>query len=185
MAKTKISQYDSTAANNTDVDGINIAESCPPSGINNAIREVMAHLKDFQSGVSGDTLPIASGGTGGGTATAAKSNLGAASSGANSDITSLSGLTTPLSVAQGGTGSTTAATGTGGVVLSTSPSLASPTLTGTTAAPTPTAGDSSTKIATTAYIQTSGYNSQGKKVVSTSAPSTTTGYVNGDIWYQY
>lgn len=33
-------------------------------------------------------------------------NVGAASSGANSDITSLSGLTTPLSVAQGGTGVT-------------------------------------------------------------------------------
>ena len=56
MAKTKISEYDSSAANNTDVDGVNIAESCPPSGINNAIREVMAHLKDFQSGTSGDTF---------------------------------------------------------------------------------------------------------------------------------
>ena len=33
-------------------------------------------------------------------------NVGAAASGANSDITSLSGLTTPLSVAQGGTGVT-------------------------------------------------------------------------------
>jgi|SRR5210317_80960 len=76
MAKTKISQYDSTAANNTDIDGINIAESCPPSGINNAIREVMAHLKDFQSGVSGDTLPIASGGTGTSTASGARTSLG-------------------------------------------------------------------------------------------------------------
>ena len=56
MAKTKISEYDSTASNNTDVDGVNIAEGCPPSGINNAIREVMAHLKDFQSGTSGDTF---------------------------------------------------------------------------------------------------------------------------------
>ena len=56
MAKTKISEYDSTAANNTDVDGVNLAEGCPPSGINNAIREVMAHLKDWQSGVSGDGL---------------------------------------------------------------------------------------------------------------------------------
>jgi len=56
MAKTKISEYDSTAANNTDIDSINIAESCPPSGINNAIREVMAHLKDFQSGTSADNL---------------------------------------------------------------------------------------------------------------------------------
>lgn len=34
-------------------------------------------------------------------------NVGAAASGANSDITSLSGLTTPLSISQGGTGSTT------------------------------------------------------------------------------
>lgn len=38
----------------------------------------------------------------------ARGNIGAAASGANSDITSLSGLTTPLSVAQGGTGATTA-----------------------------------------------------------------------------
>lgn len=76
MAKTKISEYDSTAANNTDVDGINIAESCPPSGINNAIREVMAHLKDFQAGLSGDTLPVASGGTGSTTASGARTNLG-------------------------------------------------------------------------------------------------------------
>ena len=36
-----------------------------------------------------------------------RSILGAAASGANSDITSLSGLTTPLSISQGGTGSTT------------------------------------------------------------------------------
>ena len=56
MAKTKISEYDSSASNNTDVDGVNIAESCPPSGINNAIREVMAHLKDFQTGTSGDSF---------------------------------------------------------------------------------------------------------------------------------
>ena len=56
MAKTKISEYDVNAANNTDVDGVNLAEGCPPSGINNAIREVMAHLKDWQSGVSGDGL---------------------------------------------------------------------------------------------------------------------------------
>lgn len=76
MAKTKISEYDSTAANNADIDGINIAESCPPSGINNAIRELMAHLKDWQSGASGDKLPIASGGTNAGTAADARTNLG-------------------------------------------------------------------------------------------------------------
>lgn len=58
MAKTKISEYDAISANNTDVDSINIAEGCAPSGINNAIREVMAHLKDFQTGVSGDSLTV-------------------------------------------------------------------------------------------------------------------------------
>jgi hypothetical protein len=58
MAKTRISEYDSTAANNTDIDGVNLAEGCPPSGINNAIRESMAHLKDFQTGASGDNLTV-------------------------------------------------------------------------------------------------------------------------------
>lgn len=52
-------------------------------------------------------LPVASGGTGSGTASGARTNLSAAASGANSDITSLSALSTPLSVAQGGTGSAT------------------------------------------------------------------------------
>jgi hypothetical protein len=40
-------------------------------------------------------------------ATTARGNLTAAKSGANSDITSLTGLTTPLTVAQGGTGANT------------------------------------------------------------------------------
>jgi len=40
-------------------------------------------------------------------ATTARTNISAAKSGANSDITSLTGLTTPLSQAQGGTGTTT------------------------------------------------------------------------------
>jgi len=56
MAKTKISDYSSTAANNTDVANINIAEGCSPSNINNAIRAVMGHLKGFQDGSSGDSL---------------------------------------------------------------------------------------------------------------------------------
>lgn len=76
MAKTKISEYDSTAANNTDIDGVNIAEGCSPANINNAIREQMAHLKDLQAGLSGDTIPVASGGTGSTTASGARTNLG-------------------------------------------------------------------------------------------------------------
>ena len=56
------------------------------------------------------TLAIASGGTGATSASGARLTLGAAGSGANSDITSLTGLTTALSVGQGGTGSATSPT---------------------------------------------------------------------------
>lgn len=78
MPKTKISEYSSTANSNTDVASINIDEGCAPSGINNAIRAIMGHLKDFQAGLSGDSLPIASGGTGSTTASAARTALGLA-----------------------------------------------------------------------------------------------------------
>lgn len=105
MAKSKIGEYSATPANNTDIANIDINEGCSPSGINNAIRELMSDLKDWQAGnVSGQALAVVSGGTGAETASAARTNLGAAASGANSDITSLTGLTTPISVAQGGTG---------------------------------------------------------------------------------
>jgi hypothetical protein len=50
MPKVKISEFSSTAGNNTDINSINIAEGCAPSGINDAIRTLMAYLKDWQSG---------------------------------------------------------------------------------------------------------------------------------------
>ena len=53
-----------------------------------------------------NALGVASGGTGSTTATGARTNLSAAKSGANSDITSLTGLTTPLPISEGGTGET-------------------------------------------------------------------------------
>jgi hypothetical protein len=56
MPKVKISEYSSTANSNTDVASINIDEGCAPSGINNAIRAVMGHLKDFQVGTNGDSF---------------------------------------------------------------------------------------------------------------------------------
>jgi hypothetical protein len=56
MAKTKVSEWDSTASGNTDINGININEGCPPSTINNAIREAMAQVKDLVDGSSGDSL---------------------------------------------------------------------------------------------------------------------------------
>ena len=58
MSKQKISQWDVNPANNTDIGGINIAENCPPSNINNAIRELMSQIKEFQNGVSGDSLTL-------------------------------------------------------------------------------------------------------------------------------
>jgi len=58
MPRTKISEFSATAADNTDIDSIDIAEGCAPSGINNAIRELMAQLKDMQTGASGDTFTL-------------------------------------------------------------------------------------------------------------------------------
>jgi hypothetical protein len=58
MAKNKISEFSSTPANNTDIGGIDIAEGCAPSGINNAIRELMAQLKDQQVGTDADNFTV-------------------------------------------------------------------------------------------------------------------------------
>lgn len=62
---------------------------------------------NLTSGVTG-VLPVANGGTNANTAAGARASLSAAASGNNSDITQLSGLTTALSVGQGGTGVTSA-----------------------------------------------------------------------------
>lgn len=86
MAKTKISEYDSTAANNTDVDSVNIAEGCAPSGINNAIRQMMSHLKDFQTGAVGDNHTV--GGNLAVTGTTALTGLLTASGGVSGAVTS-------------------------------------------------------------------------------------------------
>ena len=61
MAKNKVSEWSATASNNTDIGGINIAEGCAPSGINNAIRELMAQVKDLQTGADSDSLVVGGG----------------------------------------------------------------------------------------------------------------------------
>jgi hypothetical protein len=88
MAKNKISEYSATAANNTDIGGINIAEGCAPSNINNAIRELMSQLKDQQAGSDGDNFTV----------------------GGNLSVSGTVTLTNALPIAQGGTGQTTAST---------------------------------------------------------------------------
>ena len=59
MAKNSIRDYDATAANNTDVQSTDISEGCAASGINNAIREVMADLKDVSAGTVALETPAA------------------------------------------------------------------------------------------------------------------------------
>jgi hypothetical protein len=59
--------------------------------------------------------------------------------------------------------------------------LLSPTFTGTPAAPTPTAGDNSTKVATTAFVQSAIAAQKFPYTVSTNPPS---GGNTGDFWFQ-
>jgi len=76
VAKTKISEYDASAGNNTDVNSVNIAEGCAPSGINNAIREVMAALKRFETGADGDSMTVGGNFVVSGTATLSTTTIG-------------------------------------------------------------------------------------------------------------
>lgn len=94
-----------------------------------------------------------------------------AEAGANTDITSLGGLTTPLSVGQGGTG-TTASTGTGSTVRSDTP-----TFTGTPLAPTAAFGANSTQIATTAFVQANATAVPAGAYLQSASPNTPTGYL--------
>ena len=124
MAKNKISEYSSTASNNTDIGGINIAEGCAPSGINNAIRELMAQIKDQQTGSDADNFVV------------------------------------------GG-----AFTCTGAAVFSSTVALGS-----TATATTQSAGDNSTKVATTAYVANNAIPSGGIIIWSGSSSAIPSGW---------
>jgi len=124
MAKNKISEYSSVASNNTDIAGINIAEGCAPSGINNAIRELMAQIKDQQTGSDADNFVV------------------------------------------GG-----AFTCTGAAVFSSTVALGS-----TATATTQSAGDNSTKVATTAYVANNAIPSGGIIIWSGSAAAIPSGW---------
>ena len=60
MPKDKLTDYSATNASNTDVGGVNIDEGMLPSAVNNALRELLTHLKEFSDGTSGiDVLSLA------------------------------------------------------------------------------------------------------------------------------
>jgi hypothetical protein len=95
--------YDITVKNST---GTGVAV---PAGKSMIVFNTGSNVVEVVTALAtGTVIPIANGGTGATTAGAARTALSAAASGANSDITSLTGLTTPLSIAQGGTASNTA-----------------------------------------------------------------------------
>jgi len=70
MAKSAVTDWDVTPANNSDIAGINISEGCPASGINDAIRTLMAQVATWLAG-SNAPLPKS-----GGVLTGAIANLG-------------------------------------------------------------------------------------------------------------
>ena len=104
MSKDNVGQWDTDANDNTDVGGNNIAEGCPPSSINNAIRTVMAQIKTWYDNVPQlDADNDFSGANTFTTAPAFSTPLAVESGGTG--LTSLF----PITVARGGTGATTAA----------------------------------------------------------------------------
>jgi hypothetical protein len=58
MTKSNITQYDNTAANNTDVEDVPLGENLMyPAHVNNAFREIMADLADINDGTVALTSP--------------------------------------------------------------------------------------------------------------------------------
>jgi len=58
MAKNRVSEWDVVSDNNLDIKGINISDNMPPSFVNDAMREMMAQIKQWQSGLYEEPLTI-------------------------------------------------------------------------------------------------------------------------------
>jgi hypothetical protein len=52
MAKNAVTDWDTTAANNTDVGGVNIQGTAPVSNMDDALRTIMAQIATFRTGAS-------------------------------------------------------------------------------------------------------------------------------------
>ena len=187
MAKNKVSEWSTTAASNTDIAGINIAEGCAPSGINNAIREVMAQIKDMQTGADSDGLVVSgaftsSGGAVFSSGTTFSAAVVMSSTVGISGVASLTGSTNNI-------GSTTSATILSGSVTQTSGSVLYLDAAATTASAPPLSwsGDTNTGVyrpaTDTLALVTNGIdrlrlNSSGVVIIGTGEATTS---VTGNI----
>lgn len=52
MAKSAVTDWDVAPTNNSDIAGINIAEGCPASGMNDAVRTLMAQVATWLAGAN-------------------------------------------------------------------------------------------------------------------------------------
>lgn len=59
MAKSAVTDWDVTPTNNSDIAGINIAEGCPASGINDSIRTMMAQIAAWVIAATGPLMRVA------------------------------------------------------------------------------------------------------------------------------
>ena len=131
MAYTK---YSLTPSSNTAAPPDGAPEGMLPSAVNDTMRDMMSQIRDCGDGIRDGTY----------TMTAAKITGG-----------TITGLSSALPVASGGTGVTTS-TGTVNVVLSTSPTITTPVITGftETVVAIGTVGASHTFTITTGTVQT-------------------------------
>jgi hypothetical protein len=155
MAKTKISEFDTNPDLNTDINSINIAEGCSPAGINNAIRQLMSDLKDWQSGADDKYIAPA------GTAAAPSwtfngdTDTGFYSAGANQVGVAAGGSSVGVFSSTGFSGNVTgnAATVTNGVYTTGDQTIAGvKTFSSSPIVPTAAVDDNSTAAASTAFV---------------------------------
>ncbi len=159
MSRDKISEWSDTAGSNTDVGGININEGCPPATINNALREIMAQVKNFSTGYDDDNLVVGGNLTVDGSSTFTGIPSGPTAA-ASTNTTQLA--TTAFVQTKVGTLGTIATQNANAVAIT---------------------GGTWTSAGTINSVNVTdiGTNATGTKTISSSAPS---GGSDGDIWYQ-